>query len=157
MVQILFLAIWILHKLYVPGSEPEKLAHIASSLELFGSRNQLAIELVPPGISTLGVICRRFGRSIALLRFSSIVGEVLELGAVQCLLLALSKNGGSLWVLGGNALVAVSALYTIDYISLVGVWLACLVVQVVLAFREIADRSKSLVDLREPFLIALRG
>lgn len=141
------LIFWILHKIYLSEPESEKLTHIASKLEEFARRGQMAIELVPPGLSAVGNVCRHFRLPIASLRLSGIVGEALELGAVQCSLAALSTRSRHAWLWLADALIALSALFATDYVSLGGVWVACKAVRIMQAFKEIPDEKKSLVNL----------
>lgn len=106
-VQIILLPTWVLHKLYISQPENGKLAHIASKLDDFAARQQLAIEILPLGLSTLRGPSGRFGLLNASLPLSCLLGEALELGAVQCLLIALSNNGKPGWIFLADLLTAV--------------------------------------------------
>ncbi|KAK4965684.1 hypothetical protein LTR42_011697 [Elasticomyces elasticus] len=146
---------WIAHKIYFPKSADSRITHIVDQLNNFASRDQLSIELLPPGLPCLGNLLRALDLSTESLQVSSILGEALQLGGVQCLLFSLDTDRSELYIWAANGLVAASALFTTDLASLLGVWIACGVVRLMLMFREIAGTKKALLSILSSSLLSL--
>lgn len=140
------LTIWILHKLYLPAPAIDKrLEHVATQLDIFAARDQLAIELLPLGLFGLSAFSSWLGFLGCSLQLSCALAEALELVAAQSMLISLVGDEQGRLLFLADALIAVSSLLTLGYVSLFGVWMACLIVRTMLAFREIGDTSKSIV------------
>ncbi|KAK4891849.1 hypothetical protein LTR27_009548 [Elasticomyces elasticus] len=144
-IQAIIWTTWIAHKLYFPEPVDSRITHIIDQLNIFASRDQLSIELLPPGVPCLGNLLRALNLSTGPLQVSSILGEALQLGGVQFLLFSLDTGKFELYIWAANGLVAASALFTTDLASLLGVWIACGVVRIALMFREIAATKKPLI------------